>query len=111
MRRSTLLWLAMLVILSVSGVVAGCGQATQPEPQSTASGEILPVHITAAGVITANGRQVSIEELKKELARLSGSGGSILYTRDTPNGDPHPNAMKVLAAVVDANVPLLMPEK
>jgi hypothetical protein len=105
MQRS-IIWGAIVLILSVFG----CGQATQPKP-STPSGEILRVHVTAAGVITANGRDVSLEDLKKEFASLAAAGGSLLYTRDNPTADPHPNAMKVIQAAADANLPILMPDK
>lgn len=108
MQRSATL--ALVAILAITSGVAGCRQAAQPTPQNTASGEILPVHVTAAGVIKANDREVSLEDLKKEFARLAAAGGSVLYTRDNPSGDPHPNAMKVMEAVAEANLPLLMPE-
>lgn len=105
MQRSIVVW-AAIVLLSV----VGCGQATQPKLQKP-SGEILRVHVTAAGVITANNREVSLDDLKQEFARLAAAGGSVLYSRDNPAADPHPNAMKVIQAAAEANLPILMPGK
>jgi biopolymer transport protein ExbD len=106
MQRATIVWAAIVLFL----FVVGCGQSTQQTPPKP-SGEMLRVHVTAAGAITADGREVSLEDLKKEFARLAAAGGSMLYTRDNPTADPHPDAMKVIQAAADANLPILMPDK
>lgn len=98
-----------LAALTVAILVA-CGQVDQPRTATTPH-ETLAVHVTSSGVISVDGREVTLEELKKEFARLASVGGAVLYTRDNPTADPHPNAMKVIQAVVDAGVTLLMPEK
>ncbi len=98
------------LVLLFAAILAACTQVDQP-PRPTFPEEILAVHITSRGVITADGREVTLEELKQELTRLAARGGGVLYTRDNPTADPHPNAMKVLRAVVDSGVRLLMPGK
>lgn len=109
MRRALPFYPAIVAGL-VAAILLGCATADQPRG-ATISDEILRVHVTSGGVITANGREVALEELKQELARVAAVGGAVLYTRDNPTAEPHPNAMKVIQAVVDAKVRLLMPER
>jgi len=101
-----------LLSTTIAGLVA-CGQArqsSQSQLSQQSSPEILTVHVTAAGIITANGREVTFEALQHEFARLATVHGIVRYSRDNPHGDPHPNAMKVIQAVVDANLTLQMLE-
>ena len=66
------------------------------------------VHVAANGAITMNGREVSLEEVKQEFARLSRVGGTLQYSRENPGADPHPNAMEVIKAAADANLKIQM---
>ena len=98
----------MIFMAASLASLAACGQSSMPKHSE--SGEILAVHVTAAGIITANGREVSLDQLKQEFARLASVGGTVRYSRDDPHRDPHPNAMKVMEALVDAKLPIEMLE-
>ncbi|MGH7753072.1 MAG: NADH-quinone oxidoreductase subunit N [Gemmatimonadales bacterium] len=73
--------------------------------------EIAKVKVTAAGEITLNGRSVSLEELKREFARLKRVGGVVWYHRANPGGDPTPESMAVIEAVVAAGLPITLVEQ
>ena len=69
------------------------------------------MHVTEAGGIAMNGREVSLEEVKQELARLAQAGGTLRYSRDNPTADPHANAMEVIKAAADAGLTIEMTMK
>jgi len=73
--------------------------------------EIARVKVTASGEITLNGRPVSLEELKREFARLKRAGGTVWYHRANPAGEPTPEAMAVIDAVVAAGLPIKLVER
>ena len=75
------------------------------------SREVLKIAITASGQITADGRPTTIEELIPILRELAKKKGQVWYYREAPEADPHPNAMKVLAAIVDCELPVLLSTK
>jgi hypothetical protein len=89
---------ATLMVVSIFNLVAG-------------SREVLKIAITASGQITADGRPSTIEELIPILRELAKKKGEVWYYREEPEADPHPNAMKVLAAIVDCNLPVLLSTK
>ena len=70
------------------------------------SRKVLKIAITASGEITADGRPTSLEALIPILRELAKNKGEVWYYREAPQADPHPNAMKVLSAIVDQNLPV-----
>jgi hypothetical protein len=69
------------------------------------SRKVLKIAITASGEITADGRPTSLEALIPILRELAKNKGEVWYYREAPQADPHPNALKVLSAIVDQNLP------
>ena len=67
--------------------------------------------VTAHGRVTADGRAVSIEALTPILRDLANSKGTVWYYRETAGAEPHPNALKVLSAIVDHNLPVSLSTK
>jgi biopolymer transport protein ExbD len=107
--RLTRSLVATLALTCLVVTIACSSQSSvQPSQTRSSSGEIASVHVTAAGVITLNGNEVTLEQLKQEFARLAAVGGTVRYSRDNAAGDPHPNAMKVMQAIVDARLPIEM---
>ena len=70
------------------------------------SRKALKIAITASGEITADGHPTSLEALIPILRELAKNKGEVWYYREAPQADPHPNAMKVLSAIVDENLPV-----
>ena len=75
------------------------------------SRKVLKIAITASGQITADGRPTTIEALISILQELAKNKGKVWYYREAPLADPHPNAMKVLKAIVHCNLPVLLSSK
>jgi biopolymer transport protein ExbD len=75
------------------------------------SQKVLKVAITAKGEITADGRPTTLQALIPILRELAKNKGEVWYYREAPEGDPHPNVMKVLSAIVDQNLPIRLSSK
>ena len=75
------------------------------------SRKVLKIAITASGQISADGRPTTLEALIPMLRELAKNKGEVWYYRQAPEADPHPNAMKVLKAIVDQNLPVRLATK
>lgn len=73
--------------------------------------EIAKVKVTKAGVIYLDGRKVTIDELKQEFSRLKQANGAVWYYREDPQGEPPAQAMAVIEAIVEAQLPVRLVEK
>src|SRR5206468_7913794 len=75
------------------------------------SRKVLKIAIIASGQITADGRLTTIEALIPILRELAKEKGEVWYYREAPETEAHPNAMKVLSAIVDQNLPVRLSSK
>jgi hypothetical protein len=75
------------------------------------SRKVLKIAITASGQISADGYPITIEALIPILRELAKNKGEVWYYREAPEADPHPNAMKVLEAIADCSLPVLLSSK
>jgi hypothetical protein len=75
------------------------------------SRKVLKIAITAGGQISADGRPTTLDALVPMLRELAKNKGEVWYYREAPEADPHPNAMKVLEAIVDQDLPILFSTK
>ena len=75
------------------------------------SRKVLKIAITTSGQITADGRPTTLDALIPMLRELARKKGEVWYYREAPEADPHPNAMKVLEAIVDQNLPVRLSTK
>ncbi len=75
------------------------------------SRKVLKISVTASVQISADGRPITIEALIPILRELAKNKGEVWYYREAPEADPHPNAMKVLEAIIDCNLPVLLSSK
>lgn len=105
----------ILVGLVVLGV--GCDQGSQRPPQEEVrpprqeSGHVAKVKVTQAGTIYVDGKAVSMAELRQEFARLKEAQGVVWYYRENPQGEPPPQAMAVIEAIVETKLPVKLVEK
>jgi len=75
------------------------------------SRKVLKIAITASGQISADGRLTTHDALVPMLRELAKNKGEVWYYREASEADPHPNAMKVLEAIVDQGLPILFSTK
>ncbi len=73
--------------------------------------EISKVKVDRAGAIYLNGRIVTIEALKQEFARLKQGNVAVWYYRENSQGEPPPQAMAVIQAIIDAHLPVRLMER
>jgi hypothetical protein len=88
--------------------------ACSPDVSETSAVEDTNVAQVGAykdGRITLNGRAVSIEEIREAFAELSRNNGAVWYYREAADSEPHPNAMLVVEAIVNARLPVSMSTK
>jgi hypothetical protein len=95
----------LIRIVSAAVIIASTLQLMADSPR------VLKIAITATGQISANGRLTTLEALIPMLRELAKSKGEVWYHREAPKADPHPNAMKVLEAIVDQNLPIRLSTK
>ena len=62
--------------------------------------------VDLSGSYFLNGKRVSLEEVKKECARLKQLGGVVFYYREKPGEEPPAEAQAVIATICEARLPL-----
>ena len=72
---------------------------------------VLKVAVTENGDITADGKQTTLEALIPRLRALATENGVVWYYRAAPESEPHPNALKVLAAIIEQKLPIRLSSK
>jgi biopolymer transport protein ExbD len=92
-------------IASVAVIVALTSQL-MAEPQ-----KVLKVAVAASGQITADGAPTTVEALAPILSDLARAKGVVWYYREAAKAEPHPNALKVLSAIIEHNVPVRLSSK
>ena len=75
------------------------------------SPRVLKIAVTADGRVTADARPVTIETLAPILRELAKAKGSVWYYREAAAAEPHPNALKVLSAIVEHDLPVSLSTK
>ena len=97
---------AVLITLLVISVGCGSGEdAVEPESGDT---EVAKVRAYGVGRITVDGSSVSVDDLPALFQDLKRRGGVVWYYREAGSAEPHPNAMAVIEAVVEAGLPVSM---
>ena len=89
------------IFVSLAAVI-GC----QREQPAQANMNTLKIKVSAGGEITVDGQAASLDQTSAKLAELKKANGVVLYHRENPQAEPHPNAMKVMKLVVDNQLPI-----
>ena len=71
-------------------------------------GPSAKVRVYGDGRITLDDSTVSLDALSTAFADLKQQSGSVWYYREGGESEPHPNAMAVIQAIVDAQLPVSM---
>lgn len=96
-------------------LLVGCGQPAVPRAlptitttPTTAVSEPARLKVDRVGRLFLNGKPISLDELKQELALLRQAGGAVRFFHDNPGGENHPQAVAALQAIAAAKVSLRM---
>jgi hypothetical protein len=92
----------VLAIIFVTVSLIGCHQ----QPVEQANMNTFKIKVAAGGEITVDGKVASLDQTSAKLADLKKANVVVLYHRENPQGEPHPNAMKVMKLVTDNQLPI-----
>lgn len=96
----------LFATLATSAMIVACSLQLMAEPP-----KVLKIAVTADGRVSADGRAVTIDGLAPILRDLAKNKGEVWYYREAAKAEPHPNALKVLSAIVDRNLPVRLSSK
>jgi biopolymer transport protein ExbD len=99
---------AVVVALAVT---IACDSQRGGQPTISADQRVAKVRVYAAGRITLDGQEVSTDELRSAFADLKSRHGAVWYYREQAQGQPHPNVMQVMEAVVEARLPISLSDR
>ena len=71
-----------------------------------ADSNAIKIYVELNGKITADGNEISLTSLDGLLAKLKSRNGIVYYSRANGQGEPPPNAMKVVELVVKNSLPV-----
>jgi ABC-type sugar transport system substrate-binding protein len=94
------------VLLAFALLMTGCGQQHEPHFD-----KIARVRVTQAGVVYLDGKEASMESLKKAFAELKAVNGAVYYYRENPQGEAPEQATAVMNALIEAKLPVRLMEK
>src|SRR3954471_24409909 len=97
------------LMMTTMAVPAGLALLTRcrTDHKRPAPSHIVKIRVNRDGQIVMNDEPVTLEQVKSSLSKLSQSGdGAVWYYRENAGAEPHPNAMLVLQAIVDAKLPV-----
>jgi hypothetical protein len=92
--------LTISVLLLVSSIVAG--NATS----EGCPGSAVRIYVDSAGVITVNGQIASVADLPQTLSSLKPRPTEVCYSRADAQGEPPPEVMAVIQAIMALRVPV-----
>ncbi len=71
----------------------------------------MKISVFKDGRITIDGDEVTIEDTPARIQSASGTDTQVFYYREAGQEEPHPNAMKVIAAIAEAKLPISLSTK
>lgn len=102
-------------LLKVAGLAIGAtlimSCAGDESGDEHSEGPVAKVAVFADGRITLDDEDASISDVKARFQELAGIGGTVWYYRADATGEPHRNAMLVVEAVVEAQLPMSLSSK
>lgn len=97
----------LVVFMSIFSFLSG-GCSKKPASQSPVASDapIIKVAVFADGRITADGQPATIDSLRVSFKKLAEQKGAVWYYREEGQGEPPPQAMEVMKAVIEARLPI-----
>jgi hypothetical protein len=78
---------------------------------SSAEEAVAKVRVYRNGKMTLDGRQITLDQMRKGFPDLKKKNGVVWYFREAAEQEPHPNATLVVQAIIDAKLPVSMSNK
>jgi hypothetical protein len=104
-----------VLILGATIVLSAC-RAAEPQGTSLPAGlstdtPYVRIWVSKAGTVELDGKAVELAVVESALATLAKQNGVVIYGREAPSEDPHPNGMKVIQMVIANSLPIRMSTK
>ena len=80
-------------------------------PLNAAEPPVARVSALASGKLLLNGKPSDVKSIDTELGKIKERKGEVWYYRESPQAEPHPNAMAVVELVVKHQLPISMSTK
>ena len=90
---TSVLWMASSIVLG-NATSEGC------------PGSAVRIYVDGVGVITVNGQVVSVVDLSRMLSSLKPRPTEVCYSRANAQGEPPPEVMPVIRAIMALRVPV-----
>jgi major membrane immunogen (membrane-anchored lipoprotein) len=97
------------LVLIAAVLLGACSDKNASEAAMAA--HVTKVAVYQDGRIALDGSDATLEDLRTAFAQLSERKGVVWYYREAANTEPHPNAMLVVQAIVEARLPVSMSTK
>lgn len=94
------------VVLAACLALTACPKSAPPSPPV-----ILRLAILKDGSVTTDGVPTSLEDLGGKFKKLAEEKGTVYYYREPVPGEPHPNAMLVINAIKEHQLPVSLSSK
>ena len=105
------------LIISTFIILIGCSNDSQNEKnnsetlqteqeQTSIDSNVIKVFVGLDGKITADGKEISLNNLDSSFSKLKESNGTVFYSRDIGQGEPPQEAMKVMELIVKYGLPV-----
>ena len=95
-----------LFISILSMLLGGCGKKAASQSPAALGAPIIKIAVFADGHITADGTTNTIDSLRESLKKLAEQKGAVYYYREAGQGEPPPQAMQVMQAIVENRLPV-----
>jgi|KBSSwiStaDraftv2_1062776.scaffolds.fasta_scaffold41933_2 biopolymer transport protein ExbD len=104
----------LLIIISTI-ITFACNESNQKEKSIESSSissdtaidkNVVKVYVTNSGLITADGKNISLNNLDTTLKNLKANNGIVYYSRDNAAEDPPKESMQVMELIVKYSLPV-----
>ncbi len=98
------------MVLAGLGVFA-CGHEQRGKDMKSIENTPAKVRAYSDGRVTLNGTAVTLDGLPTAFADIKQKKSVVWYYRESGDSEPHPNAMAVIQAIIEAELPVSLSSK
>ena len=106
-----MIYKTLLFCMAILLIINGCSNNNQDEKsnavnaaplemQTTVDSNVIKVYVEQDGKITADGNEISLNDLDSSFSKLQASNGTVYYSRANAKEDPPQESMKVMELIV-----------
>jgi len=102
---------ALVVTMLLVALVSGCNREPARDAHDlkvTSDSPHATVFVDALGEIELNGKAADMQAVAEAFVALAKEHGVVLYSRESPERDPHPNGMQVIKLAVQNRLIIML---